>query len=475
MALLAIATIAAKAEIKLPATICNNMVLQRNANVNLWGYATPNKAVVITSSWNKKRYSTTANSTGKWQTKIATPNAGGPYSLTINDGKPVVVSNVLIGEVWICSGQSNMEMPVHGFMGQPVDNSTAEILESAAYPQIRLFTVKQNAEDTPTEDCQGNWLITSPESVGHFSATAYFFGKNLYKILGIPIGLISTNWGGTSIEAWMSKEALDNTKDINLEIAYDGKDSGVAPFKLYNGMIYPITNYTAKGFIWYQGESNKKNYFDYDKLLPSMVSLWREKWGDTNMSFFYVELAPYTYDNKDGIILPLLIEAQHKALKTIPNAAISASSDIGHASCIHPSPKPVVGQRLAMLALKYTYETKGLPADAPKVKAIEYKEGKALLTFTPMPGDFQWNEPDSFNYFIDGPLLGFEIAGADKKFYPAKASHAWWKGVIEVSSDFVSSPVAVRYAFRNIHRGNVVTTAGQPLTPFRSDSWDDSF
>ena len=249
---------AAQAKVTLPSVIGSNMVLQRNADVNLWGTADANKKVTITASWTKDKFSVKADDNGKWATTIPTVDAGGPYTLTFDDGEKTELTNILLGEVWVCSGQSNMEMPVGGYMYQPVDGATEHIKEAYKYSDIRMFTVPRCTSDTPVEDCDTMWRESSPMTVRTFSAAAYFFGKELQKMLNVPVGLITANWGGTRIEAWMSKECLNSVQDRNIE--YDKKYRGPNTNNvLYNGMIYPISKFTAKGFIWYQGCAPRNN------------------------------------------------------------------------------------------------------------------------------------------------------------------------------------------------------------------------
>lgn len=303
----------------------------------------------------------------------------------------------------------------------------------------------------------------------------YFFGKNLNRVLNIPIGLITANCGGIAIEPWMTIEAIKETVGINQELAFTPqvKTEAANASYLFNGMIAPIRNYASRGFIWYQGESNQHNYFDYDKLMTSMVKLWRREWKNEGMPFYYVQLAPFPYDGADKIALPLVIEAQYKALQNIPNAGIAATTDLGHSTCIHPPRKKEIGQRLAALALRQTYHIDGLLPDAPMVDKIIFEGGKAVLTFKGVP-DYSPAAVGSLNFY-GGELRGFEIAGEDREFYPAKALLMQGQNEVEVTSEKVPHPVAVRYAFRNYHDANVMTTEGQPLVPFRTDQWDDVY
>ena len=462
------------ARVKLPAVLGSNMVLQRNTEVNFWGEASPRSRVRVTASWDGRTHETRADASGRWALKLPTGEAGGPYTVTVSDGEPLVLDNVLVGEVWVCSGQSNMEMPVSGFMFQPVEGAVDAIADAGMYPGIRMFTVPRVSSKTPLDDCDAAWQTATPASVGQFSAVGYFFGRMLYKALGIPVGLITSNWGGSTIEAWMTVEAIDATPGIDHAVAKSGTYDNSIPQRLYNGMILPVCRYTAKGFIWYQGESNRKNWYDYKALQVSLVKLWRETWGDGKMPFYYTQLAPYRYEGDTLRSLPLVIEAQYRALAEIPHSGIAATTDLGNPTCIHPARKREVGERLAFLALANDYGVTGLPAPAPVYKSMERDGNKLVLTFDNLPVRAQ-NGVDSFVAF--GPEGycrpgGFEIAGEDRVFHPAVANFKYWDNRIEVSSDRVPDPVAVRYAFRNYcPEANVMTTMGQPLVPFRTDDW----
>ena len=321
-------------------------------------------------------------------------------------------------------------------------------------------------------DCRSEWLVSTPQSVGSFSATGYFFGKYLSKGLGrkIPIGLITANWGGSSIETWMTEKAVDAIEGINHELAKSGKYENTAVGRLFNGMIWPVRNYTAKGFIWYQGCQNRHNWFDYKKLMMAFVDFWRETWNDRNMPFYYTQLAPYTYEGDELRSLPLMVEAQYQAQKEIPNSGIAATTDIGNGICIHPEKKVQVGQRLAFLALEQTYGIEGLPAHAPTYKSMEKDGNRLILSFNNVSYDV--NSLSAYTGSEYALPAGFEIAGADRVWHKAETKFRWHENRIEVWSEEVSEPVAVRYAFKNVCReANVMTVLGQPLVPFRTDDW----
>lgn len=474
-------SLVSEAEVRLPSILGNNMVLQRNTEVNLWGSAAAGKTVTVETSWNGEKYRTKAGPDGRWSLKVATSDAGGPYSIVISDGEKLVLDNILLGEVWICGGQSNMEMPMCGFMFQPVENSVGHIVYSASEtPDIRLFTVPRTDSAEPLDDCESEWLTSLPENVSNFSAVGYLFGKALTKAMGgIPVGLVSSNYGGSRIECWMPEETVAAIEGIDQKVATGGTGATGAPGRLYNAMIHPVRNFTAKGFIWYQGCSNRLNWYDYKKLMIALVKCWREEWGNEKMPFYYTQLAPYEYDGADFRALPLVVEAQYQALSEIPYSGIAATTDVGNKVCIHPSRKFQVAERLAWLALANDYGYTGVPRPAPTYKEMEIvrdenRGNMAVLGFNNLSNG-GWSEPDSFKAYENNgycSLGGFEIAGADRVWHKAHASLRWWENRIEVWSEAVEEPVAVRYAFRNFPaEASVMTTMGQPLAPFRTDDW----
>ncbi len=456
------------AKVTLPSVLGSNMVLQQQCNANLWGKATPSKKVTVTTSWDNRKYTVQAAADSTWKTAVATPAAGGPYSIRISDGEAIVLDNVMIGEVWICSGQSNMQMPVMGFPGQPVVGSNEAIL-NGTNSDIRMFVVRREVSDRPLDDCNTDtgWQEATTESVAGFTAVGYFFGLNLYKVLGIPIGLIETDWGGTRIETWMDMETAQKVEQNQVE-----KDKNhQAPNKtaqLYNAMIHPLVNYTAQGFIWYQGESNihTGNAHLYSQYMQQLVSLWRNEWGNQQMPFYYVQIAPFVYEGDDKTSVPLIVEQQLAAMDKIPYSGMASTTDIGSGPCIHPSQKIPVGERLALLALSKTYGKKGLICESPRFESVRFEDGKAIVRF---------KTEGTLGPDYSGRIKGFEIAGADKIFVPARAEYIVGQPEIAVSSTIVENPVAVRYAFRNVpDQTTLYNTGGLPAFPFRTDDWNDA-
>ncbi|WP_080903240.1 sialate O-acetylesterase [Parabacteroides sp. Marseille-P3160] len=446
------------ASIRFPSVIGDRMVLQRNSTVSLWGWANKGERISVQANWNPdESYSAVASSNGKWEVRVKTPEAGGPYELTFqsaNDRK--VIKDVLIGEVWVCSGQSNMEMPLKGFISQPVYESN-DIIAQSNNPQIRLFTVKRNISETPLEDCEGAWILSEPKEVANFSAVAYIYGAYLYKILNVPIGLIHASWGGTPAEAWTDKEILERSfKDIPIQLIEKSKHR--SPAVLYNAMLHPLIPYGIRGVIWYQGEGNRMNPTQYERLFPAMVTNWRQKWGIGEFPFYFVQIAPYRYDSDKNSAE--LREAQLKTMLSVPNTGMAVTLDVGEYSTIHPGNKVAVGKRLAYWALAKTYHIEGIEYSGPVYKSMKIEGGEAILDFS-----FAENGLTS----LGKPLEGFSIAGSDKKFYPVKAIIKG-KNVI-VSSDSVPQPVAVRYGWDNYVEGYLYNNAGLPASSFRTDTW----
>lgn len=446
------------AEIKLPAFFSSEMVLQQQTTAKIWGKAEPNKRVSLFTSWNLKRYRTTADQNGDWNLAFTTTKAGGPYTMIISDGKAVTLNNILLGEVWLCSGQSNMEMPMKGFQGQPTEGSNMDILRSAN-SQIRLFTVKREANVSPQTDVTGRWEEALPISVRDFSATAYYFGRLLQESLNVPVGLIASSWGGSSIEAWMTKDMLAEFPEAVIpKTKEDIKTPNQTPSVLYQAMIHPLVGMPIKGVIWYQGESNRNRYQSYAAMFKSMSEGWRKAWNQPEtIPFYFCQIAPYGY--KDGANTGLIREAQANAAKE-PFTGMAVLMDVGEEKCIHPAKKREAGERLALLALNKTYGNTGIACESPTFKDIEIKNGAITVNFDGAPlGLFAKN----------GESKLFVVAGEDQVFYPAQAVVN--RNHVVVKCNEVSNPVAVRYAFENFLVGDLFSTEGLPISSFRSDNW----
>jgi sialate O-acetylesterase len=634
------------AQIGLPACFTNNMVLQQQAKVNLWGTEIPGKNFTIQTSWNNQTYKVAGDAQGNWKIKISTPAYGGPYTITFNDGAITTLKNVLIGEVWVCSGQSNMEMQLTGFYGD-VLNLQQELSDAANYPEIRMLKIDNKTSFTPLTKVQTKWgwAVCNPQTVRDFSAVAYFFAKNLFAGKHIPIGIINSTWGGTVAEAWTSGSALktmpafapfvnaaeggltqekldeqhqtdlrkwidtidkkdpgfgqgkllwaqpgfddsawqkmtlptyweqagvtdyDGTmwfrKNVTIPAAWAGKDlklnmggiddydvsyfngaeightelfiykrsytipgnlvkagyntiavrvfdngglgginkgplqlslatdttgqidlagqwayhkanvltqlpqapvesnSPNRPMLIYNAMINPILPYTIKGVIWYQGESNADRAVQYRKLFPLLINDWRQKWGEGDFPFYYVQIANYAAtDQPPAADWPALRDAQLSTL-TVPNTGMAVTIDIGDAHRIHPQNKQEVGRRLALIARAKTYGEK-IRYSGPVYRSQVINGNKIELDFS---------HTDKGLLAKGDSLKGFTIAGADKKFHPARAVIIGDKVV--VTNNDVANPVAVRYAWANDPLCNLYNGVNLPASPFRTDNWDD--
>ncbi|MDP4251914.1 MAG: sialate O-acetylesterase [Bacteroidota bacterium] len=443
------------ADIRLPSVIGNNMVLQQQSSAKLWGWSAPAEKIYITTSWNNKTDSVTATRDADWQMIIQTPPAGGPYSITFRGNNQIVLDNVLIGEVWVCSGQSNMEMNE----GWGLKDVKAE-LPSCYNRNIRFFYIPKTTSDYPQDDCKGAWEICDSNTVKNFSAAGYFFGKKLNKDLNVPVGLINSNWGGTAAEVWTPAEVVDQNDSLKAAAAkltpapWWPYKPGVA----FNAMISPITHYSIAGAIWYQGESNTGTASTYSSLFTSMIDAWRKKW-DKEFPFYYVQIAPFHYGNKN--IGALLQEAQTKSMQHQNVGMVVITDLVDDTSNIHPQDKHDVGYRLANWALAETYHKEGIVYKSPVFKAMDVQKGKAIISF---------ENPGSGLQSKGGTITELYIAGSDKIFYPANAKII--HDQLTVWSKSVPRPVAVRYAFGNTAIGNLLSKDGLPVTAFRTDSWD---
>ena len=451
------------AKVVLPKIFASGMVMQQQTDANLWGEAKADATVKIATSWNKKTVSVKAGNDGKWTAKIQTPAAGGPYSITFNDGEKTVIDNILVGELWICSGQSNMEMPMKGFKNQPVENAVEDILHSGD-SKMRLFTVKRTSLFQPATDVIGEWKEASPEAVRNFSATAYYFGRELRRMLNVPVGLIVTSWGGSSCEAWMNRNWLKAFPQIELPASQETiKSKNRTATVLYNGMLHPLVGISMRGVIWYQGEENVSRSGYYADLFSRMIKGWREEWKEGDFPFYYCQIAPYDYNiiGWGQYNSAFLREQQAKAEKMNKNVGMACLMDAGLEYGIHPRKKQLAGMRLALLALDKTYGIKGITSETARYKDVEFKGDTAVITF---------ERAGMWVYGKDGLKSDlFEVAGEDRVFHPAKA----WieRSKLYVKCDEVKKPVAVRYAFKDWADGDLFCD-GLPVSSFRTDNWD---
>lgn len=457
-----LAATSAEAKVTLPKMFSDGMVMQRETTANVWGNAEKSATVKVSPSWTKKTYTAKADGNGKWKVAIDTPEAGGPYSITFNDGEKTVLDNILIGELWVCSGQSNMEMQMKGFKAQPVEGAMTDGLNSRD-PQLRLFTVKRNSKFEPVDTVSGRWYEANTGSVREFSATAYYFGRMLRQVLDVPVGLITVAWGGSACEAWMTADWLKAFPDAKIpKSPEDIKSKNRTPTVLYNGMMHPLIGMAMRGVIWYQGEDNVNRYKTYGDMLATMIRGWRSEWNIGDFPFYYCQIAPYDYSLINWDYNSALLREQQARVETmVPNTAMAVLMDAGLEYGIHPRKKRQAGERLAVLALKNTYNIAGLPEFA-RYKDVEFKGDTAVVSF---------DKSKEWVYFNNGTTSNlFEIAGEDRVFYPAKA---WTeRNRVYLKSEKVSKPVAVRYAFKNWADGDLFCD-GLPISSFRSDNWEE--
>ena len=461
-------TLGMQAKVRLPHIIGDNMILQQDSKARLWGWDTPGKAVKVNVSWSKESYSAKTDSKGIWIVGVKTPKASyTPLSITFNDGDKTTINNVLSGEVWVCAGQSNMEMPVKGFGNCPVEGYNKAVMNANEYKGIHYVKIPSVMSTQPLDDAQCEWKVIGPQTVGEASATGYFFAQAINKTLNIPVGLVMANKGGTRVESWLDRDYLEKNTTESLDsmamvkkFPYDY----LRPLLWGNGTFSPILKYTVKGIIFYQGCSNVGDPArQYTKRLNDLVSQWRRDFKLGDIPFYFVQIAPYFNSDVNGDWGPRLREQQFNASKIIPNSGIVCTDDLVYpyeSQQIHPSQKQQVGERLALQALNKTYGMKDIWCESAEFKDMRISNDTCYINLK--------NDYNGISRYED--IHGFEVAGADKVFHKANASYYWTKGLI-VTSPEVKTPVAVRYAFRNWGYGNVKNAALLPLFPFRTDNW----
>jgi sialate O-acetylesterase len=469
-------SLAAQATVRLPALVGDHMVLQRNVKVPVWGWAAPGEQVTI--AFQNKTYTALPGPDNKWQVLLPPVAAGGPYVLTIKGQNELTIQDILIGDVWLASGQSNMEVPLRDKnapspSAYPLPLNAEQELAAANYPSIRQFTVKKVVAYQPQAENTGyDWQVCTPATASGFSAVGYFFARDLFQRYQVPIGLISCPWGGTPAEAWVSAAALQKLPDFQgpvTEIAQrigqpdaSVKDSQNLPSVLYNGMVAPLLPYAIKGIIWYQGESNASRAEQYRTLFPALIQDWRSKWG-SELPFLFVQLANWTKALPEPAESDWaeLREAQAQAL-ALPYTGMAVAIDLGEADNIHPANKQDVGYRLALAARQVAYGDKKVVAAGPAYQRMAVQGNKVQLTFANVGAGLQAKGGD-------GTLKGFAVASADKQFHWAKAQ---LQGkTVTLTCDAVPTPVAVRYDWANNPDGNLYNKEGLPAVPFRTDQW----
>ena len=457
---------AINAQVSVPAIFSDNMVLQQQSEVNLWGWANPHQTVNISTSWSDKSYSVKTSKEGKWSIKIHTPEATTNQTISIKGDNEIAINNILIGEVWLCSGQSNMEYPT-------AKSSTSkwktgmfdydEIMKNASFDNMRLFIVEhQLAPYAEQDNCVGKWVVCNPDNLKDFSAVGFIFGRSLLENINQPIGIIQSTWGGTHAESWtpmpvMAKNALykDVLNDFAEKNIKQKKDSCKVPATLWNGMIAPISPYTIKGVIWYQGESNAIRADKYQQVFTNMINAWRKEWKNNKLPFYFVQIAPH-YGQPASIR-----QAQFDTWRSVANTGMVVVTDVGDSTDIHPRNKVVPGERLARWALNRDYG-KNIACESPYLLSTSTDGNTIIATFA--------NANEGLKAADNGQVEGFMIAGDDRRFYTANAITEGNK--VRLTSPKVNNPVAVRYGYGKWFKVNLCNSDGLPAVPFRTDNWE---
>ena len=480
VAALAAAVLSAKEPLTVATVISDHMVVQQQSSTPVWGWGEPGAKVKVKPSWGKAAYSAVVGNDGAWKVSVSTPAAGGPYTIGISSGKEkILVSDVLSGEVWVFSGQSNMDMPLRGYGVQGVEGMTEEILASPRYAgKVRMFRSKRPAADEPQKDIPETcWQLASGENAANLSAIAWFFATRLTDAIGVPVGVMDASWGGSKIEPYMTVEAVREAVEGKIsesrfkEIMSRQNEPKKVPKKtstIWNSRMSPFAGYTARGFVWYQGEANLGDRF-YDLLQAGMVKMWREAWGDkdNSMPFMFATIAPYSY-SKDSRATKraFFVENQLHSLELIPNSYAAITESIGNEHCIHPAKKRQVAQQFVLYALEKVYGINmGVPAGYPTPSQYKFEGNEAIVSFE--------HTANGLGFVGRRIVKGFELAGEDKVFYRADAEIMSGNKSIRITSVDVPAPVAVRYNFHNYDEGNLENSYGIPVPCFRSDDWKE--
>ncbi len=463
------------AAVRLPAILSDNMVIQQGRPVTIWGWSDPGEHISI--ELNGQSASATGGTDMTWSVRLGPFNAGGPYVMKVSGNNSIVVNNILVGEVWLGSGQSNMEQPMAGwdFKGDgvrasPIINSALEIA-AANYPLIRIFTVIKKEAGQPQDDCEGKWLVCTPENAPGFSATGYFFSRYLFSNLGVPVGFIHSSWGGSAIEPWIPAPAFDKDGALNQGYDYLLRTTDIEHWHksqqphgtFYNGMIAPILHYAIRGILWYQGEANTVAAHAYGHAFITLISEWRKAW-QSELPFCFVQLAPYDYTRHVGhgwpiVDSPQLRQAQLSAL-ALPGTGMVVTTDIGDSVDIHPGNKEEIGRRLGLLALGISYH-KEIDFNGPVFRSFSIEDNHIRIKFDYAKSGLKSSNGKSLDWFT--------LAGEDRVFF--KANAVIEGDCIVVSSPAVAKPVAVRFAWADVANHNLVNLAGLPASPFRTDAW----
>lgn len=459
----------ADAKVRLSHLVGDNMILQQNCEARLWGWDAPGKTVRVTTSWSSDVYSVKADAKGKWLVRVRTPKASyTPLSVTFDDGEKTTIGNILAGEVWLCTGQSNMEMPMKGYVNCPVEGYNEEMVNAHQFRNIHYCTLPMAKSETPRDDTNCRWRVIGPQTVGGISAVGYYFAQTLQRALDIPVGIIVAVKGGSRVEGWLDYDNLKKYTDEPLdfaEMAQKYPRDYMRPLIWGNGTICPVHNYTFKGILFYQGCSNSGlTPHVYAERLELLAKQWRRDFALGEIPFYITQIAPFAHGNDpDGEQRARLLEQQMEAANAIPRSGIVCTQDQVYpweSRQIHPSQKRQIGYRLGYHALNKEYGIKSIQCESPKFESMTVSGDTCYVKFK-----------DVYNGITQCDTLeGFEVAGADRVFHKA-VGHVKKGGMIYVLSKEVPKPVAVRYCFRNWQSGNVTNSALLPLFPFRSDNW----
>ncbi len=435
----------------------DGMILQQKKSINIWGIDSAGTKIHVVSSWGETSQATTSTN-GKWKLQLTTPTAGGPHAITIKGSSIVTINDVLIGEVWVCSGQSNMQIPLSGGLDGNFIEDGLDAIVNSKNDRIRFFTVKQNTSLKPLDNVKGRWEKAAPSTSGSFSAVGYFFAQQLEKVLDVPIGIVVTAWGSSTAEAWSDDKTLH---DLGIIIPNEiAEMPQKTPTVLYNAMMHPLIGYGIKGVLWYQGEANRRNANEYEKIVNTMVTSWREQWNIGDFPFYFAQIAPFNYGKNNSAFLR---EAQLKSSQNLQNAEMVVTLDVGDCTQIHPSKKREVGKRLSYIALAKDYGISGYDFKSPTLTNYFIEKQEIILTFS---NRIQLNRNV-------GTSENFEIAGSDMIFYPANAvikSPYHKDQKVRVFSEKVPNPKAVRYGFKNCVIPTLFGRNGLPVSSFRTDN-----
>ena len=463
--LMLMVSFSATAKVRLPHILCDNMVLQQQTDVQLWGWATPQACVSIKPSWGNKQV-VKADKNGRWNLRVRTPKGGyTPLSITFSEGNSITLHNILSGEVWVCGGQSNMEMPLKGFNDCPVEGYQEAIAESGNIQGIRYAKIPATMRTMPQDDAECHWEIVNPNTANECSAIGYFFACHLHKMIDMPIGLILANKGGTRVESWLEKDYLKqhtNEPTDSANIVRQYPTEWQRPLLWGNGTFHPILNYTVRGILFYQGCSNVGQVPTiYGERLTQLIGQWRKEFQSPNLPFYFVEIAPYNYGNTQGTDAALLRMQQQRVAQNVSNTVLIGTNDLvypSEADQIHPCQKRQIGERLAMTAAARDYGFENIYYRCPSLDRVEIHQDSCYVYLK-----------DTYNGIAAATSYeGFEIAGNDGGYHPAQAQYLH-NGKFVLTSLGITKPVNVRYCYHNFQLGTVKNQAGLPLLPFSTN------